>query len=177
MLINVWNVRFLEGQELGEEPAMIQAQLAPANGRNIAGSITNRAPFTLTDILIRTREGVASIKGTIEPGATMQVSGPLVTDKTLASTTQMSNGEAWGLYSQEVPTTRPSPQSINGVGDLRAMRIDQQLGDRDDIACIYATYEAPPGERVKLANVQEPRTAHVGVIRALVTMQKSAASK
>jgi hypothetical protein len=176
MLINVWNVRFIEGQELGEEPAMIQAQLAPAAGRSIAGSITNRAPFALKDILIRTRDGVAAIKGTIEPGATMQVSGPLVTDKTLASTTQMSNNEAWGLYSQEVPTTRPSPQSINGVGDLRAMRIDQQLNDRDDVACIYATYEAAPGERVKLANVQEPREAHVGVIRALVTMQKSAAA-
>ena len=175
MLINVWNVRFIEGQELGEEPAMVQAQLTPGPGRTVTGSITNRAPFALRDILIRTRDGLLKVKGSIEPGATMQVSGSLVTDKTLAATTQISNNDAWALYSQEVPSTQPTPQSINGVGDQRSVRIDQQLADRgDDVACVYASYDAPPSERLKLTNVQNPHTAHVGVIRALVTMQRQA---
>ena len=30
MLINVWNMRFIEGQEIGDEPPMVQAQLAHA---------------------------------------------------------------------------------------------------------------------------------------------------
>jgi hypothetical protein len=173
MLINVWNVRFIEGQEIGEEPPMVQAQLAHApGGRNITGSITNRAPFTLTGILIRTRDGVTRLAGTIEPGATMQVSGAIVNDKTLVATTQLSPQDQWQAYQQEMPTTRPTPSTINGVADLRAVRIDQQLAERDDVACVYATYEAPPGERLKVLNVTEPRTAHVGVVRALVPVQK-----
>jgi hypothetical protein len=173
MLINVWNVRFLEGQEIGEEPPMVQAQLAHApEGRNLTGSITNRAPFPLSGILIRTRDGVTRLAGPIEPGATMQVSGAIVKDKTLVATTQISQQDQWQLYSQEMPTTRPTPQTINGVADLRAVRIDQQLAERDDIACVYATYEAPPDERLKVLNVTEPLTAHVGVVRALVPVQK-----
>ena len=126
----------------------------------------------MTNILVRTRDGVTTLPGQLEPGATMQVGGAIVKDKTLTATTQLSDQEQWAAFQQHLPTSRPTPQSINGVSDLRAARIDQQLGDRDDIACVYATYEAPPGERLTLKNVTEPRTAHIGVIRALVPVQK-----
>ena len=172
MLINVWNMRFIEGQEIGDEPPMVQAQLAHSPGRQIIGSITSRAAFPLTDILVRTRDGVTAVAGTLEPGATIQVGGTIMKDKTLAATTQLTDQEQWAAFQQHLPTTRPTPRTINGVADLRAIRIDQQLADRDDIACIYATYDASPAERLKLNNVTEAHTAHVGVIRALVPMQK-----
>ena len=172
LLINVWNVRFIEGHEIGEEPAMVQAQLALAPGRRIKGNVTNRAPFPLKNLVIRTRDGVATPTGEIEPGATMQVDATVVKDKSLLATTQVSQQEQWQLYTQDVPTTQPTPQSINGIADLRAIRIDQQLAERDDVACVYATYAAPPGERVRLKDVIEPKSAHAGVIRAVVPVQK-----
>ena len=172
MLINVWNVRFIEGHEIGDEPPMIQAQLAHATGRQITGSVTNRAPFPLSDVIIRTRDGVARVAGPIEPGATTQVNAAIVKDKSLVATTQVSPQEQWQVYTQEVPTTQPTPQSINGVADLRAIRIDQQLAEREDVACVYATYSAPPGDRLTINNVTEPKTAHAGVIRAIVPVQK-----
>jgi hypothetical protein len=174
MLINVWNVRFIEGVQVGDEPAMLQAQVTQLPDHSISGSVTNRAPFSISDVIIRTRDGIARIHGTIEQGATMAVSGKMVKDKTLAATTQMTDQEQWALYSQEVPTTLPTAFTTNGLADMRTLRIDQQLAERDDVACVYATYNAPPTERLKLNGVADPKTQHVGVIRALVPMQKQA---
>ncbi|MEA2733644.1 MAG: hypothetical protein QOE14_95 [Humisphaera sp.] len=172
MLINVWNVRFIEGQQIGAEPAMVQAQLTRVpGGRAISGTITNRAAVPMINIMVRTRDGIAKLYGALEPGATMQVAAELVTDRTLAATTQMSDQEQWALYQQNYPTTRPTPQSLNGVSDMRSLRIDEQLGDRDDVACVYAMFESPPSERLKLNGVENPQTAHIGVVRALVTMR------
>ena len=108
----------------------------------------------------------------IQADGAVQVDATIVKDKSLLATTQVSQQEQWQLYTQDVPTTQPTPQSINGVADLRAIRIDQQLAERDDVACVYATYAAPPGERVRLKDVTEPKTAHTGVIRAVVPVQK-----
>lgn len=174
MLINVWNVRFLEGQQIADEPAVVQAQLARGargSGRTIAGTITNRAAVSMNNILVRTRDGVIKLDGVLEPGASMPVSGTLVKDETLTATTQVSNQNYWRDAQQEFPTSRPTAQTINGVADLRAIRIDQQLAERDDVACVYATYERPPGERLKLTDVENPRTAHVGIVRALVPLR------
>ena len=169
MLVNVWNVRFIEGQQLGDEPPMIQAQLTRGAGRAVSGTITNRAPFPMTNILVRTRDGVARVNGALEPGASVPVSGTLVKDAALAAT-RSTDAEFWQQMHQDLPTTRPTAQTINGVADRRSVRIDQQLADRDDVACVYATYEAPPAERLQLTEVENPRRAHVGVVRAIVPL-------
>jgi hypothetical protein len=172
MLINVWNVRFIEGQEIGTGPAFVQTQLK-ATPKRVTGSITNRAPFALRDVMVRTGNGVAHVDGELAPGATIAVDAILHGDETLkAATTQMTDSDAWQLYYKETATTRPTAETLGGVADLRSVRIDQQLADRDDVACVYAAYDAPPDERLTLTSVKDAKRAHTGMVRAIVPLGK-----
>ena len=84
----------------------------------------------------------------------------------------MTDAEAWQLYYKEAPTTRPAPETLSGIADLRSVRIDQQLAERDDVACVYAGYDAPPDERLKLTSVKDAKRAHTGMVRAIVPVGK-----
>jgi hypothetical protein len=60
---------------------------------------------------------------------------------------------------------------MNGIAERRSQRIDQILIDRSDLACVYAEFESPAAPaRLKL-NVDHPRSAHRGVVRALVPLE------
>ncbi len=171
LLINVWNVRFLEGAEFSPAGPMLQASLSKRGDHIVGGSITNRAPFKLTNIRLRTHDGILNVPGEIEPGATLEVGGALDGgDKSLVATTQVSDQDRWQMYQKELPTSRPTATTLNGVGDLRARRIDQQLRDRDDIACVYADYEAAL-ERLTL-DVEGAKEAHFGAVRAVVPLAR-----
>jgi hypothetical protein len=172
LLINVWNVRFVEGQEFTPAPPIVQAQLKRRGDGGVVGTITNRAAHPISNLLVRTRDGIATLKGTVEPGATMRVDATLNRgDKTLAATTQTNDNDRWTQYQQDTgPTTRPTVHSINGLADRRVLRIDQQLADRDDVAAVYAEFETP-SERATLSGVEGAITQHVGVVRALVPLE------
>src|SRR5947208_17086040 len=95
MTINVWNRRFLEGENYAPAPPMISAKLA-RNGSSLDGTITNQAEFAISNVKLRTKDGVIKIGGSIEPGASATVSAVPVPDPYFA-TTQVARQDRWGL--------------------------------------------------------------------------------
>jgi hypothetical protein len=78
MIINVWNLRFMQS-ELGDpadQPVMVSSALQVVkvgSESRIRGTISNRAPQRLQNISIATRAGVARVFTAIESGATLPI--------------------------------------------------------------------------------------------------------
>jgi hypothetical protein len=53
--------------------------------------------------------------------------------------------------------------------DDRATQIDRMLRDRNDIACVYASYDAPT-DRVKV-DIPGAKTLHAGLVRSLFPLE------
>jgi hypothetical protein len=53
---------------------------------------------------------------------------------------------------------------------IRTDRIERILSQRRDVACVYAQFESASAPAVRL-DEPEARQAHIGMIRALVTME------
>src|SRR6185369_9037899 len=140
MTVNVWNLRFLQNEQFGPEPPVIDAKLS-ATGKNVTGTIINRGSVPLVEFQVRTRQGVAKIHQSLAPGASMEVDAKLNTrDNSLATQPVQELQRRWQRYDpdEDGPATRPSQSLLAGLADVRAVQIDQILRDRDDVACVYA---------------------------------------
>jgi hypothetical protein len=67
------------------------------------------------------------------------------------------------------PGATPSMAMTADVAARRSGRIDAMLKERDNLACVYAEFDAPP-DSVKLKSAQ-PKEAHRGIVRALVNLE------
>ena len=161
MLVNVWNLRFLEETNLAPANGIISAKLS-RHGDNIEGSITNQAAFPLTSIVVRTKDGQLRLAGRIESGATIPVSGAIDRNDQGFIIKPKTQPPSYN-NEPELPTTRPSLPTGGDIAVERSYRLQQLLSDRDNVACVYAEYEASP-EDVKL---DEPdlRQQHTGMVR------------
>jgi hypothetical protein len=170
MQINVWNLRYLEGEELGPAPPLLEAKLKQSGDR-ITGKITNRGEFPLTQIHIRTHGGVATIAQSIDPGATVDVDAKLnPRDQTLATQPVQQQQATYQRYTAEaIGSTRPAQPILSGIVDDRATQIDRMLQERNDIACVYSSYDAPT-DRVKV-DIPGAKTLHTGLVRALFPLE------
>jgi hypothetical protein len=167
--INVWNIRFLQGDQIGSAAPTIGAKLTQSNGE-LHGTIGNLAGFAINPLAVRTNQGVLRLSGKIEPGASMPISGKLNRKDRTFATTQMTQQERWQMYNMnQESSAQPSLPTAGDIAAERSDRIDQLLKDRDDVAVIYAQFEAPP-ERVKLEE-KDVKEQHVGLIRAVVPIE------
>jgi hypothetical protein len=158
LLINVWNLRFLEGAQFTPAAPIIDAKLT-RSGNTIAGKITNRGAAVLGDVRIRAGDRIAGFAGTIAPGATLEGSATLESYAPIAPS----------RTNTQEPTTRPTAVSLAPAAAVQSARIDQVLRNRADIAAVTAMYEAPPeGMSLKVDVMKE---SHVGVVRALVPLE------
>jgi hypothetical protein len=171
MVINVWNMRFLEGADITPAPPLIEASLRRAGSGRVTGQIFNRGEMALTALRIRTREGMGTLSGlSIAPGSSGTVDVRLRDDRSLVAT-QPTAQDPWLHRYQQQPTTQPNAVTLNGLSDQRTKRIDQMLADREDVACVYAEFERTTAPaRIRL-NVQNPNESHRGVVRAIVPLE------
>ncbi|MEO6436069.1 MAG: hypothetical protein ABIP55_09940 [Tepidisphaeraceae bacterium] len=172
IVINVWNMRFIEGADHSPAAQTIDAKLR-RNGNRVIGTISNRGELPLSALRVRTQRGMATIKATLAPGQSTEIDAALDGgDRSLLTTRPTSQEPYYRMNRQQAgPTSLPSAITLNGIADRRSQRIDQVLADRDDVAVVYAEFEsnAPP-PRIGL-NVENPNVSHRGVIRTLVPLE------
>ncbi len=166
MLVNVWNLRFLEETNLTPAGGIINANLTRHDDQ-LEGSITNRATFALSNVAVRTNDGPLRLAGRIEPGATMPVSGKI--DRNDMSFVRKPPKDASFQLDPELPSTRPSLPKGGDLAIARSYRIEQMLEGSTDLGCVYADFDAAP-EDVKL---DEPdlHQLHTGMVRAIILVR------
>jgi hypothetical protein len=141
-LVNVWNLRFLQGETIASGPPVIDASLK-IDGNRIVGTITNRLPRPLRDLVILTKTGHYAISQSLPPGESAQIGATLIT--------------SW---------TPPPTWTWFDLASRRSERIDELMRSGADIAVVYASVESP-APAVKLAQPGAIE-AHWDVVRALV---------
>lgn len=171
LLINVWNMRLLEGTQYGSAAAMIEATLK-LSGKTVSGKIVNHAPSAISNVQVRTSAGVAKIKDPIPAGATIDISATLdAGDITLATQPVDQQQIQMQRYSvRSVSTSQPTQATLSSLVDERATRIDQILRERSDIAVVYGSFDGSPDPRAGLG-IPEAKQSHLGLVRALVPLE------
>ena len=170
MLINVWNMRFLEGTDSAQAPAMLSAKLT-AGEKEIQGTVTNESDVPVKIVALRTKRGVFRVNEQLPPGGSLNVSGKLTLRDNAFASSRPSQQDAWRYYNQQSgATTQPVASSIVELSAIRSDRIEQVLNDRSDAACIYAEFSSPT-PRVKL-NDDTAKRDQLGFIRALVSLKQ-----
>jgi hypothetical protein len=184
MVINVWNLRFLQGQTLASAPPLIEASLRWAktdSGQNkVIGSITNRSSATLRDIIVRVSNGSTLLSGEdILPGATLRVDQPFQYSDLPFSTVPQESGRRdtaifYGtidgatrmLLGNEYPLTHV--EWYWSIFDLQqhSNRADGLLPRAADVAFIYAECVDPQ----PAVTITDPtaKQQHWQFVRALV---------
>jgi hypothetical protein len=169
MLVNVWNLRFLQGADYAEAAPLISSKLA-RRGNAIEGTLTNQSERPLSDIVVRSRAGTFQVKDPIAPGATLKISGvPDPLDRAY-TTTRPSAQQRWQIMQEDAPSTRPSVPVLSDLAVTRSDRIEQMLAERADLACVFARFEPGP-ERVTLKDEPEMIQSRAGVLRAVVPVE------
>ena len=81
MVVNVWNLRFLRGEQSLDAPAAVAADLRvvqKGKGRRLVGTITNRSGEALEEAVIYLKASRARLAAKIGPGETVTVDSPLL---------------------------------------------------------------------------------------------------
>lgn len=183
MRINVWNLRFLRGKAVGAGDPLIAADLSLRPGGDgisytLVGTVTNRGAVPLRHLLVQTRNGAYQLDAdaalaegakVIAPGATLTVNA-LLNPVGLRASHVSSDGQIMGQYGP-AQSMRPdelllAASDLAGRGALRAQQLVQ---DRDDVAVVYALGE-PAESPVKLKG-QQPVPKHWLAVRALVALK------
>jgi len=191
MTVNVWNLRFLQGQSSVAAPASVEAKLKleqrKVNGKTrkyLTGTLTNAGSEPMVNVAVRTQAGwaklfTAAVSDTqpaeptrIAPGQTVAVdtvvepAAPVV-----ASPTDWRQGR-YPYYGQNVIAIDRTRLWDQG-GDLSMRRTDcleQWVTERADLACVYAECENPaPAIDLKTGGAIQQ---HWKVTRALVPLGK-----
>lgn len=197
MTINVWNLRFLEGDKIARDQPMIEAKLLQTGDRNnayrLTGMVTNIGTQPLRHMLIRTSRGlyrlpskrsptlVPATGGTgdiyqdaepidgLPPGASIAVD--LFVNANDSFLQPLQRNTNYGGYSTSDPPARDDESHMRcalGMAVDRARRIDELMASSQDLACVYALSSGVPPS-VKLDNPQAIQE-HWQVIRALVPL-------
>ena len=184
-VVNVWNLRFLEGESTQPGTALVRADLrvetTTANGKprkRLVGTITNPTDKPLNHLMVRTQAGFAvpvtgpGVAGPVrvEPGQTVDVNA-LIEPVAPAG----GNGPDWHrsrnpYYHQQIASIDKSRLWDPG-GDLsmrRTDKIEQWVTERADLACVYAECENP--EPTITLKGRQPIEAHWKVVRALIPL-------
>lgn len=187
MAVNVWNLRFVAGESTTASAPVIAARLRleqrQVSGRPqkyLVGTITSVGAEPLVNIAVRTRAGWARLFGPpsetrpaepmrIAPGQTVDVD-VLIEPAPPATSAEKLRQARNAYYGQNVAQIDRSRLWDNG-GDLsmrRTDRIEQWVGERDDLACVYAECEGPTPtiELKERPAIQQ----HWKVVRALVPL-------
>lgn len=187
MAVNVWNLRFVAGESTTASPPVVEARLRleqrEVGGRPqkyLVGTITNVGPEPLANIAVRTRAGWARLFDPagetrpaepmrVAPGQTVDVNALIEAAPAAASAEELRQARN-PYYGQNVAQIDRSRLWDNG-GDLsmrRTDRIEQWVGERDDLACVYGECEgpAPTIELKEGPAIQQ----HWKVVRALVPL-------
>ena len=184
MVVNVWNLRFLQGASTMAAPAVVDAKLRvekrEAGGDRrafVVGTVTNVGVEPLVNVAVRTRAGWARLFSPaasetqpatslrVEPGQTVRVDA--MVDPSPGRRTYQNDTRQWGYNAPQLDPHRLWEQG----GDLsmrRTDRIEQWLTDRSDLACVYAECEAP--EPMIALEGASPIERHWKVVRALVPL-------
>jgi hypothetical protein len=172
MLVNVWNLRFLQGTDASDAPPMLSAKLNANSVGEISGTITNQSDTTIKLVAVRTKRGLLKLDQSIGAGGSVSISGKLTTRDNSYATTRPAQQDAWRFYNQQnmATTVRPAMPQVTWLAPQRSDRIEQALNDREDLVCLYGEFDAPP-PRVKF-NDDTAKREHLGFVRALVTMEK-----
>ena len=185
-VVNVWNLRFLEGESAQPGTALVRADLkvetTTANGKprkRLVGTITNPTDKPLNHVMVRTQSGWAvpvtgpGVAGPvrIDPGQTVSVNASI--EPAAPANDRDPNGLPRSrnrYYPYEVATIDKTRLWDQG-GDLamrRTDQIEQWVTERPDLACVYAECEGP--EPTITLKGRQPIEAHWKVVRALVTL-------
>lgn len=168
MRINVWNLKFIQGQKIQSGPPMIAADLRVSANDRVVGTIANTSGQPMRRILIRLQKGQAVFAGPIEPGQTATVDLPVeALAKEFQRNQDFDKPYYYGYYGNYA--SEPGVLNYNWSGllsEIRSERIDQMLGANGDLACVYAELSNPPGA----ATLTTPgaKEQHWRLVRALV---------
>jgi hypothetical protein len=188
MIINVWNLRFLNGQTVTTAPPVIDASLAwakadpgdPKSANKVVGTITNKGSVALRDIIVRVGKGALRVDspGPLGPGDHIDINQPFKYDDDAFTSTYHSGDAALPIrYSPDGTNRQLKPGEFPAtsiasywyLGDLavdRSQQIDRLLSERPDVACVYAEGLDPQ----PAVTITDPtaRQQHWQVVRALV---------
>jgi hypothetical protein len=180
MPVNVWNLRFLQGQTLEPAPPVIEASLSRAPAKpggaaqldRVVGTIVNRGKHPIRDVIVRAQGGgVAWVKGPVAPGEAMQIDQPLTeAGEMFGGTTDEQPADNPSAYRPPFETTTPTYWLLADLAPERSRRVDQLIESRGDLACVYAEVVAPqPAVTINGGGAVEQ---HWQVVRALVPLSK-----
>jgi hypothetical protein len=189
MVVNVWNLRFLEGEASSPSPPIVEVSLRVEQRqeqgkprKHLVGTIRNLGGEPLIHPAVRTQAGWARLftRATdTQPAEPVRIaSGQTIeVDTVIEAVPAPQPKEDWqrsrypyypGNVAQ-IDTNRLWDQG----GDLsmrRTDRIEQWVTERADLACFYAECEGPtPGVTLETG---KPIEQHWKVIRALVQLGK-----
>ena len=178
MQINVWSLRFMEGETVETGPALIEASLTiekgPKSGYlpHVVGTIKNLGDRPLKDVRVRTLRSEARLVEHIPAGESRAIDLPLtdiVSAHQIETNDQMAAGTVYyGPNQQNLPMDFwQFPERAAGG---RAHRVQQRL-EREDTLCVVAEVDAPPAPAT-LANHNTPNQRHRQLIRALVPVEQ-----
>jgi hypothetical protein len=168
MLINVWNLRFIEGEQIATagEAGVIEAKISAPGNMSILGTIKNRGTMPLRDVTIRTKSKMCVLEGNIAPGQTVTLKEELKPTNTID---YESNGY---YYNENYQRTSDGAIRYDNAADLslsRSRRIERLFTERSETAEIFARVDGMEAPNP----LHEPgaREDHRQIIRALVTLQ------
>jgi len=190
IVINVWNLRFLEGGSDAAASPLVEASLRveqrQTDGKprkHLAGTIKNLGAEPLTHLAVRTQSGWARLFTAagatqpaeplrIEPGQSAAVDTFIEALPPPPSVTNDWQRTRYPYYPGNVAQIDPNRLWDQG-GDLsmrRTDRIEQWVTERADLACVYAECEGPAP--VMTLQTGTPIEKHWKVVRALVPLGK-----
>lgn len=183
MVVNVWTLRFLRGDQLGSGPPVLAADLFQPIAGGVGGTVTNLTDRPLRAIKIMTLEGLFECS----------LTGPAATAPTTAPATGSGAGDSIAAHAQVTVASvaiasrtadladadvsprsgkAPSPTEMwQWAGELNGRRdaAIKQLVDSGQYACIYAQVVDPPPS-VALRPAPEA-SEHLQFIRAIVKLR------
>jgi hypothetical protein len=156
-------------------PGSIDAKLSekrpnPKAWWSISGTITNRGTTPLSNVLVRTKNGFATVApGPVQPGESVTVNGVTLDPKNKMFGRDENANRARIMRMRPRDDHQPDVSIVADLAADRAVAIDRILDKESNAACVYAEFSNPPDD-VRL-NVEGAKTIHAGVVRALVKLQ------
>jgi hypothetical protein len=168
--VNIWNLRFIEGQKTVAAAPMIAADLSLKDDR-LTGTIRNLGETALVDVQFRTGDSTANHEGPpIAPGQTVQIDLPLVrrgdsfdafTPFERAAVPQDTN---WTNQTTTVDQVEPTPWSLAGLAPQRSKKIDKLLRRGGRVCITAALTPATPAVKLHAEGILHKHAAFVRAV-------------
>jgi hypothetical protein len=171
--VNIWNLRFLEGESEEAGPAAMDASLVRQRDSldsmdHIVGTITNRSSAAMRQIVLRTGSGICRLSETLAPGATIKVNAVVHADDVWNPKREQ---QYRGSYATPAPESEAGGIDYAYKGDLamsRSKAIDRLVGQGEEYVCIYAKMDAVAAAvPIEAENAKE---RHEVIVRAVLPL-------